>query len=58
MPIKEVLEMRLVTIKLPEDMIEKIDKLVKENKQFVSRSEFIRFAILEMLKRYGVEDEK
>jgi len=44
--------MKMITVKLPEEVIEKIDKLVRKEKQFASRSELIRFAVLEFLKRY------
>ncbi len=42
--------MRLVTVKMPEAYVEAIDELVR-NGRFTSRSEAIRVAIRELLRR-------
>ncbi|ALU11921.1 CopG family transcriptional regulator [Ignicoccus islandicus DSM 13165] len=42
--------MRLVTVKMPEAYVEAIDELVKKGR-FTSRSEAIRVAIRELLRR-------
>ena len=44
--------MKLISCKMPEAIIELIDQLVKEG-QYKSRSELIRHALLELLKREG-----
>jgi Arc/MetJ-type ribon-helix-helix transcriptional regulator len=41
-----------VTLRLTDEMIEKIDEIVNSGK-FISRSDFIRFCILKELDRYG-----
>jgi len=41
--------MEIITIRFPEHLIKAIDDLVEEG-LFVSRSEFIRFAVREVLK--------
>lgn len=43
--------MRTISIKIPEWMLQLIDKLI-EKRIFISRSEFIRYAIRLALKRY------
>jgi Predicted transcriptional regulators containing the CopG/Arc/MetJ DNA-binding domain len=42
--------MRIVTVKMPEHYLEKIDKLVEEG-LYLSRSDFIRIAVREWLGR-------
>jgi len=42
-------KMRLITIHLPENMIEEIDNIVRTTSLFNSRSEFIRHAVVEYL---------
>jgi len=42
--------MKIISIKLPEAYIEKIDKLIKEGR-FTSRSELIRFALLDLFRK-------
>ena len=43
-------KLKLITLKLPEEMIEAIDELVKIGR-YTSRSEFIRAAIREKLEK-------
>ena len=46
--------MKVISIRLPDWMLELIDKLVEKG-IFISRSEFIRYAIRHALKRYEKE---
>ena len=47
-----MVKLEIVTLRLPLDMIIKIDKLVHEHDLFLNRSEFIRKAIIELLRKY------
>jgi Arc/MetJ-type ribon-helix-helix transcriptional regulator len=42
--------MRIVTVKLPEQILEEIDRLVDEGR-YANRSDFIRMAVREMLNK-------
>jgi len=42
-----------VTIRLPKRVVEKIDKLV-ENGNFMSRSSFVRYAVMVVLDNYDL----
>lgn len=44
--------MRVVSMKLPDKLIEEIDRLVEEDGVYPSRSEFIRHAIMAFLDDY------
>jgi len=49
-----VLEMKVISIRLPDWMLELIDQLCMKG-IFISRSEFIRYAIRSALKKYEKE---
>ncbi|HLI47033.1 MAG TPA: ribbon-helix-helix domain-containing protein [Geobacterales bacterium] len=42
--------MKIISIKLPEAYLERIDKLIQQGR-FTSRSELIRFALLDLFRK-------
>jgi antitoxin ParD1/3/4 len=42
--------MRIISVKLPENYIQKMDELIKEGR-FTNRSELIRYALLDLFRR-------
>ncbi|MFP3190452.1 MAG: ribbon-helix-helix domain-containing protein [Thermoproteota archaeon] len=42
--------MRIISVKLPEKYVEKIDELIKEGR-FTNRSELIRYALLDLFRK-------
>lgn len=42
--------MKIISIKLPEAYLEKMDRLIKEGR-FTNRSELIRYALLDLFRR-------
>jgi len=47
-------KVRVVAITVPDDLLDKIDRLVKEGK-YASRSDLIRVACRELLKKWNIE---
>jgi len=48
--------MKVISVKLPESYIEKMEKLIKEGR-FTNKSELIRFALLDLFRKEEGKNE-